>query len=118
MKEQEHAWPGGADPEGAQFDASDVLNAAQKYRERQEALDAPGPNAEPTASEDAEARRRKLLEQILEDGARVADMAASSPRAGQSEVPWLLQVHKLQNVLNNQIYGMCLGLLNSSLTAM
>ena len=95
-----------------------MLNAAQKYRERREALEASGGSAGPTAPGDAETRRQKLLERILEDGARVADLAASSPQPGQFEVSWLLQVHRLQNVLNNQLYGMCLGLLNSSLAAM
>ena len=70
------------------------------------------------ATDETEARRRKLLEQILADGARVADVAASSPQPGHFDISWLLQVHKLQNVLNNQIYGLCLGLLNSSLAAL
>lgn len=116
MREQEQPGPAGSEAGDAQLDTDDLLNAAQRYRAKRESLEGSGPNSGAMVS-DATERRRRLLERIMEDGARIADLAAASPQPGQSDIASLLQVQRLQNVLNQQVYGMCVGLLDSSLAA-
>jgi len=99
--------------ESAQFDVNDILSMTDKYKEKRDEAEIGGAKGEPATAEDAATRRRKLLEQIQVEEVRPADGASPGTVQMNSEVSWLLQVHKLQNILNNQIYGMCLGLLNN-----